>query len=231
MNHPLTASYPVLIPSIGLAPQLHDLVAAVVDDEQAAVTVICNGTQEDHDRVLARLGPDLRSRIGFAHWPLTIYEQWNWALDQAVHIVEHERPVAVILNDDLELAPGSTGAAVARLRADTAVGIVGWDTTAPPADGWVSTREVTGSWRLNGIPGFAFACAADLGVRCDTRFTWWGGDDDLVWAVRKAGGRAEVLMGLGVVHHHSVSANARPEVYARSEQDRQLLLEKWGSTW
>jgi len=221
--------YTVTIPTIGYAGQLPGLVDAIeAVHPRAELFLPCNGDLDDLNRVcglLNRTGdPEPVWRRGE-----NLYALWNEGLSFASRL--HPSPIAVLLNDDIRIHPETLNTIVDWMR-ETGAGIASWNPyQEPEAPGDLWPREVTGTFRQGGIAGFAFAVRCDIGVRADPGFHWWGGDDDLVWSVRKAGFKAYVLDGLGVEHGHAVSASARPAVYEHSEQDRQRLLERWGETW
>jgi hypothetical protein len=237
------------IPTIGLSYRLRPLVTALLSVPDVTVRLVCNRDGEDWERVHQAVEHVRRvtSGVGMDRvsvHPMVgagIYEVWNDVIDVAR---AHRADSCVILNDDIWIHPESVVTAT-RVLHDGAfahpggrvapVGIVGWDPAAAPGvpDGLPLMAEVSGTYRENGITGFAFAVhpARDEFVGCDTSFGWWGGDDDLVWSIIAANRRAVKMVGVGVVHDTSTSSTQRPEVLASIEHDRERLRVKWGRTF
>lgn len=225
------------VPSIGCSDRLGPLVCGLLEETDATVTVYCNRPGDmGWDRVMRQLRkvPVELTSLDRFHLRLPygrgIYTVWNQIMDEAQAL----GVPAVILNDDIKIDPFSLGLAEFNLtKLAPRVGIVGWDPNVPVRSSWDTVaRDVTGTYREQGVTGFAFAVDPSLGVRCDERFGWWGGDDDLVWSVLKAGYRAVRMVDVGVEHGAGgASSSVVPEVLASIEADEALLFKRWGKSW
>lgn len=217
------------IPTIGASPYLWPLVDTLAGDvESGAINGVWIGDNGTIGETKDRLA-ELADRPGVEVWDtrgLGIYEQWNHALDQGA---TRARYVA-LLNDDIEVAAGALAAVADLADTDHDVAVIGLDYNCTPI-AKPRFRYCHGSWRLGGIGGFAFVVAATVAPRVDTQFEWWGGDDDLFWAVEEAGHKLAVAEGVCVLHHHSISANQTPWTGEAAARDHARLLAKWGKAW
>lgn len=221
------------IPSLGLSPYLPALLSELARLRDVPVLLLCNGSGEDYRAVHHRIdeAERLPRHLAPVGWHPTrgIYGLWNVIIERAA--ADGHR-AAVILNDDVFVDAWSVKAAALAIDRD-GYAIVGWDPDADPARR-PSARvvaDVHGTYREHGVTGFAFALDAAAGVRCDERFGWWGGDDDLVYTVTARSLRAGKMVGVGVRHWPSTSSQQRLDVLGSLEADRALLLAKWGRTW
>jgi hypothetical protein len=155
-----------------------------------------------------------------------VYEGWNFGMELAE---EHLSEWCCVLNDDVILAPGAPHL-VKTVCADPAIWLAGFDYNGHAQ---VKVRDVVGSYREHGIGGFAFMAQTGTGLRYDPRFTWWGGDDDLVWSCLARGARAVVVEGANVQHPDGGNTSGRhyPDLLQGVAADRALLMEKWGRAW
>ena len=214
----------VMIPTCGESEHLLPLVRGIAQ-HNIGVCVVINNLD---DRPAIKLMGDVVAAGGFVYmWPgeANIYEIWNWAIKQGQ---DHGTSSVSILNDDIRIEPYSIQSMDQEFSLYHNVGILGWDYSGQAARG---LRFVNGSMRKGGIGGFAFMVQPNRVPFIDERFSWWGGDDDLFLGTNSLGFRLAVHMNHKVAHFTSTSASARPHVYERCEQDRQLLLSKWGDTW
>ena len=222
----------VVIPSIGCSDKLAAVVRAALSSHAQEVVVIENQAGDRHvptaeDRLR---DAELKDRVTYVRSPeIGLYAAWNAGLDVA-KAGEDGPSVAVVLNDDIIITPWAIDALIEALDAHRTVAVVGADyehhRLASP-----QLRYVSGTYRAHGVPGFAFACRADV-CRVDEQFEWWGGDDDLVFSARQAGWRCAVLMGAHVDHPVPETSAARfPELGAAKDRDRERLKAKWGETW
>jgi hypothetical protein len=206
------------IPTLGLSPHLESLVIKLRAGGHD-VRLICNGSYADHMRVC---------QVGWNVWMPRrgIYNIWNVILGMGRG---RDEPVA-IFNDDIDLEPDTVDHASWLFSIDPGIGIVGWDPDPFTSSARVAV-PVRGAYREGGVTGCAFAIRPASRIRFDEEFTWWGGDDDIVYQYLLCGYKAVKMVGCPVLHWPSTSANQRPEVMAHLEQDRQRLLDKWGRTW
>jgi GT2 family glycosyltransferase len=227
------------IPTIGLSDRLGPLVSTLLESpeiSQVAVYVNVAGAVDRVADLLDAAGVLADDRLDlFCRYGQGIYSIWSLIMDQAYEAGE----LAVILNDDIRIHPSSLRVAGA-VFADPKrrAGVAGWDPDVPVEEyHYVLPVPVSGTYREGGVTGFAFAIdpgivdADGVLVRPDVDFGWWGGDDDLVWNVMKAGRVAFKMSGIGVDHAASTSSSQRPEVLASLEQDRNRLLYKHRRAW
>lgn len=157
----------------------------------------------------------------------SIYRTWNFGMRLGAYL----KVPTLILNDDIILNPG----AATKMCDELAKGewaVLGFDYKP----GWWRNgpTPTNGTYRHGGVGGFAFGVNPRLCARVDRRFRWWGGDDDLMFATRDAGGKVGILGGAIVQHPRpSLSATARPDLLPEgwAENDRGLLVSKWNAGW
>lgn len=205
----------VAIPTIGMAPQLPALVDRVYADGADHVVLMINRPEAVMGTLDVRAG-----RVSLPGW--SIYAEWNWAITNYVDAT------VVLLNDDVELAPGALGAVVAALASEADLVAVGFDYQHLPA---VQLRYCRGTYREHGIGGFAFAVKAARCPLVDEQFEWWGGDDDLMYSIERAGGLCAVLEGAHVTHVAETTAIHFPWTHEARARDRARFLAKWGTSW
>jgi hypothetical protein len=213
------------IPSIGLSGRLTALAASLACDPTISVAVYCNGDEGDLRATAARLPHGTSIPVRWLPGA-GIYDVWNAILDDTDP--DDSPPIAAVLNDDIHIDTRSIHwlGRELRVRANTAV--IGWDVHGVThGDAAGECVRLTGTYKDGGVPGFAFMMRADLGVRCDPRFGWWFGDDDLMRQVQHLGYEALVMKGVGVEHDQSTSSTARPQVLASIGADRLLFEQKW----
>lgn len=156
---------------------------------------------------------------------LNVHQAWNLGIDIAG---ERDADWCCVLNDDIRLMLGAPRIAASVCPPE--VWIAGFD-----YDGHedFKLRDAVGAFRQGGVGGFAYMIRPHIGLRYDPRFTWWGGDDDLVWECLRRGGRAVVVEGANVIHPDGGNTSGRhyPDLLAGVGKDRELLMEKWGTAW
>lgn len=209
------------IPTIGRSTLLPALVERLHASDVEAVHVAANRPDADPSWLTA--GADLHSFV----LGLGLYEVWNlgiaWGAEAGFDLL-------CVLNDDIDLHPGAVAILAGLVEARPDVWLAGFDHLcfAGPAQ----LHEVTGTYRDGGIGGFAFTVRPQLVPFVDTSFEWWGGDDDLVFATRQAGGVCALALGAHVGHPQpETSAQHYPELLAAKDRDRDRLVAKWGTSW
>lgn len=219
-----------VVPTCGASNETLLKLCKVLNDDGAETVLILNNMSPEAEFSL-EASIAWYPRVRVMRWvdDFNIYAAWNWGIDEAR---SSGKDTVMILNDDIEIGRGSVKLVHDTLMAHPNHGAVGWDyTTARPTSDFRNGEYVSGTYRKGGIGGFAFGVRSDS-LLIDERFTWWGGDDDLLNKIeRRMGRRCMILRGLGVVHHTSTSTLARPEVLANVGNDRTLMLETWGESW
>lgn len=216
MSQPLA-----VIPTIGHSPLLRRLVDQLREEEVEVLLIVNNANPGEF-----LVHGDIE--LHFPKWK-GIYKQWNLGMAIGAY---HDRPT-LILNDDVILAPGAATLVADELRRGEWA-VIGFDyaqVVNPPTP---QVKSVIGTYRHGGVGGFAFGVNPNLCTRVDDRFMWWGGDDDLVLGTAAAGRKVGVMYGAQVFHPEpSRTANAYPELLPEGwvENDRNLLIEKWGGAW
>jgi hypothetical protein len=160
------------------------------------------------DRLLAVLDADgvrtalLRSER-FDH---QIYRMWNVGRLQ-LELLGCQ--YIAILNDDVEILPGTLPLLAQALEAHKDLGVVYPDDHAVLGDG-VQPRGLLatqGTWGAGGMTGFCFMLNNALPLpHFDTAFHWWYGDDAFEEGVRRAG--YGVARYEGVPIHHVANGSA-----------------------
>jgi hypothetical protein len=189
-----------------------------LDEEGILVAVLDNrGTLNRHD---------LPIWVDYANVEgMNIHQVWNRGMNIAQLA---GADWCCVLNDDITLDPGAPRIAAAACPED--VWIAGFDYEGHED---LKLRDAGGSYRLHGVGGFAFMIRPEVGLRYDSRFQWWGGDDDLIWECLARGGRAVVVEGANVSHPDGGNTSGRfyPELMEKVGADRELLMEKWNKAW
>lgn len=162
-------------------------------------------------------------------WPF--YRMWNEAWRTA-----HEEgyDAVALLNDDITLAPGGLTEASRIFETDDKIGVVGLNWQRQVYDGLVlnfPVVDVKGAHRRGGIPGWAFLLRANLWGQMppiDEAYHIWYGDDELFALTAKAGFRTVIATGVPVDHETSVTLQKHPELSAKSGEDHQRFVRRWG---
>lgn len=170
--------------------------------------------------------------------PPHIYRMWNMGLSWAERrCFPRSRPdgwpvpphAVAILNDDVEVPPDFAARMIECLRdtqatiafPDQGPGIV----NEVPLDGKPTPQPLA----KKRITGYCFVVNGTHGIRCDERFHWWYGDDDLDWQARRDYNGTWEVDGLTVKHlYPSESTNGNPELLTQAFRDRQTFISKWG---
>lgn len=235
--HPATL---VCVPTIGGSRYWPDLLAKLLHDPGVTRLLVVDDSEEGLgiDQTLRTVQerhlPSLKLEVRAAA-ERGIYRTWNVAMEMAR--AAHADFVCA-LNDDLEIdAYPPLIARMAEAMTTHSLHLAsphyGGDVHSPGAEVHLfDGSRSPGTWRNDGIAGFAWMARAAVAARVDERFGWWGGDDDLVNTMHAEGYRIGQVQSVAVRHHPSTTANASPwitdEVIAA---DRELLLSKWGEAW
>jgi GT2 family glycosyltransferase len=153
-----------------------------------------------------------------------IYRMWNVACDAARG---HGAKYIAVLNDDIEIMPGTVPLLARVFEHDERLGVAYPDFYSR----WGSlprkpiVTSTTGMWPWPepgpGLTGFCFVMRADLPVRFDESYRWWYGDGQFEKDVRAAGYVVGLVRGVPLRHrlHHS-SDRDRVTFDPLIEQDR-----------
>lgn len=216
-----------VIPTKNREPELEQLIYSIQANQvgDPHKILVINNSMRDIDPWFHRQATVIHDPNPEPH----IYGMWNvglaWAQRMATDTRENITPHAVaILNDDVELPPDfaaktrecfrGTGCTIA--FPNQGDGIV----NTPASDLFPAQRRIT---------GFAFVVNGTHGIRCDTRFKWWYGDDDLDWSARYHFNGTQEISGVTVKHlYPSESTNANPKLIEQTGRDREEFLLKWG---
>ena len=153
--------------------------------------------------------------------------QW-WNLGIALAALEYHREKTwdvLIANDDIIAPPGMAAALSTAMRATPAV------LACPPHPGTTpdgTPRLITQPGWADHITGWCFLLRGEAGLRCDERFQWWFGDNDLDWTARLEGGSLRVP-GCQPEHlHPDRQTRESPRLIDVTRADHRLFEEKWG---
>jgi hypothetical protein len=223
----------VAIPTLGESPWLEPMTADLLNDSGVDAIWLLDNTKDGSfaplvGRVL-RIHSWRKNRRLHAHKVSgSVYRLWNLAITQArLAYPPSDRIALCILNDDLELPPEGCGQLGRRLiEGDWAMLGFGYG-ELPDQIEW----EVSGTFRHGGLGGFAFAVDPHRVETVPDCYNWWFGDDHLVNATRRNGGRVGVCGNIRVVHHTSTTGNAHWDRLAPLvAADRVAYAERWGDT-
>lgn len=162
------------------------------------------------------------------------YRLWNVGCERAIAELGRDVKIAV-LNNDLRWGRGALEQLALVLDERDDVGVVYPDYAnerieLPP----IASRVVptTGTFRRGGMSGFAFMLRGDVwlgGARFDERYCLWYGDDDFEQRARADGWLVARVLGVPIVHLHSRTVNARPELSEHTRLDAELYHRTWGA--
>jgi hypothetical protein len=162
-----------------------------------------------------------------AGWnPEHIYRHWNHGLDWAANEANGRPHCVAILNDDVCLP-------------DNFVPWIKWimnsigPTIAFPNQHGRATSllncEPGPTPLTERVTGYAFVVNGQHGIRLDTDFVWWYGDDDLDWRARADYSGTYLVQGVTVEHlYPSQSTVASAELSAQAGRDRETFIRKHG---
>lgn len=245
-----------IIPSIGRSPRLTALVRTLLDDG-VEVRVVDNSAKRPSGDVLRMLQAASDEGGVSAEWSNDvsftgglrldyrpgqgIYRTWNEALDLGAARGEN----VLVLNDDVAVEPGAA-AAIEKILVDSGYAIVSFfDPTLPnqvallpknPETLISDTTIPAASGVAHGICGAAFAVNPLRAARCDERFLWYCGDQDLFYSTAASGQRIGIAHSVRVDHlPDGVTAGTPREIVDAIlpegwlEHDVALVTEKWTS--
>lgn len=228
-----------VIPTVGRSPFLRELVSVLLCD---AITVIVidahpNGCGPSFISIAQADFDHPRMNWMIRPWP--IYRSWNFALDHA----ELRADTVLVLNDDIILESGSAHA-MEKLLAESGFALLAFDARDRESvfnldgPGRAQVYSVAGVYEpkcefgLHGLGMFAFAANPAITARCDERFQWWYGDDDLIYSTVASGGRVGIAHRIHVQHPQEGTSSPphaaddlRPPGWRK--HDRALIREKW----
>lgn len=171
-----------------------------------------------------------------------LYQMWDAAWSLA-HLQANGEPYNIaFLNSDVDFASGTLAVLSAALRqAPMNLACVCPDynvrvgnlSESKAWESWSSCiKLVKGSYRHGGICGWCFMVRGELygeGVRLDTSYEIWAGDDDLFFQIERAGYCLGIVTGLPLDHVGSATLRHYPELAARKGADMEKLRAKWGA--
>lgn len=210
-----------MIPTIAVIPSRYepDRLRALLDiiTPEANVIVLDNG----HEPPIAG-AVDARG--------MGIYAMWNRGWQMALEIAN---PVNVaILNDDIQILPGTLKLLARALRAEPRIGAVFPDVRIPLEAGLPAAIRYTIEWDPAGgrsMTGFCFVFKGELALSpFDEGMMWWYGDSEFDESVKLAGYGVAMVNGLPIAHVSDAEANdwaRRPELKEAIAEDG----ERWAA--
>lgn len=167
-----------------------------------------NGSTEKNRQYILNNIEDERILYNYAP-NMTIYEMWNdgWRIagsyDYYVNVA--------FFNNDIEWDIPIINNLASLLRSDSNIGCVYPDYRNESLEEYLSLTPTSGTFKDNGMAGFAFMIKAELApLRVpffDTSFKWWCGDDFIEMKIRKAGLKVCRVNGLKIQHDQSKTAS------------------------
>lgn len=220
----------VAIPTIGAskyASRLYRNLAVASIERRIKIVVMSN---LNHDVVAQQVvDGGLRPDVIVNTESQGLYQQWSTAVDLGT---AQEASAVHILNDDVVLPPASTIGMYDFMEQHRGVAMAGYDYKTNLVLDTPIAESVTGSFRMGGIGGFAFAVNPEWCGHPDTQFEWWGGDDDWIWSILKAKQKAVLVRGLPVKHPEPEQSAVTQEWTGPAKgRDHGRLLAKWGQSW
>lgn len=161
----------------------------------------------------------------------TLTTMWNAAWDHALH---DDVDTLAFLNNDIAIPHGFIQILHQRLWEIGRLWAVCPDYTRPVSQGirHPQVRIVSGSERHGGMTGAAFmvkVAARREGLPpIDERCRWWGGDDDLAFAIESLGYCVGKVEGVPLDHQRSQTLVTRPDLMAICHEDLDYVKQKWG---
>lgn len=232
----------VAVPVKNELPFTKMLLGQVLAEEVVdAVLVYDNGSDDGTSEYLEEAEATTGGRLLWSYRPEAgIYDLWNDAARWARERTAGAPVNLAILNNDLVLEPHTLEVLADYLRA----GLPNRDVWAISPDpnaavfGPLRPLEVRGTYRNQGLLGFAFMIAAEKWAPpwrpiptplVDPRFRWWYGDDDLAWRITANGGSIVRLRGLPIVHVDGGGKSSRhdPTIAQKIADDEALFDALW----
>jgi hypothetical protein len=209
----------VVIPTHNSPAELEGLIYSLRDNRiQPDDTLIINNGHA-LPRWFDKQGTIIQDRRTEPH----IYEQWNFGLEWA-QFIEPDSYVA-ILNDDVELPPNFADDMSNHLRLTDS-------TIAFPNQHDEITRTLNSHGNIDlryRMTGYCFMVNNAHGLRCDTAFKWWYGDDDLDRRARSMRNGTVQVGNVRVKHlHPNESTNSSAVRSEQTKLDRATFIRKHG---
>lgn len=222
-----------------------NVIATAAKEPDTCVWVFDNGSSNDTRTALEEFECEtvgIHEAAGMG-----LYQMWDaaWSLAhlQAQGVSRNVEPYNIaFLNSDIDFASGTLQVLAAALRqAPMNLGCVCPDynvrvgslSESKAWESWSSCiKRVTGSYRHGGICGWCFMVQGELygeGVRLDTSYEWWGGDDDLFFQIERAGYSLGIVTGLPLDHVGEATARHHPWTHEAKERDMARLRDRWGA--
>lgn len=155
-----------------------------------------------------------------------IYDMW----DEGFRVARHDgADYVAILNNDLTLYPNTFELLNQTLDNYSTAWIAYPDYNATVASAY-SVRVTSGTYRHGGMSGFCFmlrAASINWDPLVDSRFVWYGGDDDIAFEVESRGGVQLRVLGLPLEHLHEGTARHH-DLGIQKGLDMQSIYNKWG---
>jgi GT2 family glycosyltransferase len=165
----------------------------------------------------------------FDHGPdWSLYRLWNQGLAIA-SVLGHE--YVVVMNDDVQILPGTVPALTQALMDNPSVGVTYPDTRVPLEFGLHphGLMPTIGTWGRDAMTGFCFAFRTRL-QGFDVSYRWWYGDDDFEERVRAKGLSVCRVEGVPIRHQPGRSAQRDWEALsALVAADRALWADRHAS--
>jgi hypothetical protein len=184
------SDYGIVIPTRGHRD--HYIDAIITNAALPASHVIITTNSADYADAWTRTDATLIVDLA----PINIHRWWNTGLNA---LAAQGATYGAVLNDDVSITPDS----ITRMR---------------------DALERTGATLAHpGRPGELVGCAWVLnlthGIRCDERYQWWYGDNQLWLDAERAHGVIDV-QGTGIEHHEpNANTTNSPALQALAEQD------------
>lgn len=155
-----------------------------------------------------------------------IYEMWNTGIDRSLNASRGGDWCVAVLNDDIILPNHFVESTTTILKRHNPT-IVFPNQFRHTSD--ILNREPGPTSLDMRVTGYCFVMNGTHGLRCDERFKWWYGDDDLCWRARADHEGTYLIQDLTVQHlYPSQSTNSSPERTAQAGRDRELFIAKHG---
>jgi GT2 family glycosyltransferase len=215
-----------------------NVVALAIRERDVYVRVCDNDSTESTRSALKEFGSERCEVIDAAGKGL--YQMWDEAWSAAHQQSAGEPYEIAFLNSDIDFLPCTLAAMRYLLRRE------GFDAVCPNYQRRVSegtgvfpehtvavgVHTVHGSYRHGGLAGWCFMVRGELrdrGIKVDTSFRWWAGDDDLFFQIEEAGGKLGIIEALPLDHIGEATARHYPWTETAKARDMARLRTKWGT--